>query len=202
MKSLSIIACVMAALLAQQAHAQDKNVRMYKCVDTDGKVYYSDKLNPDCAKRTEMNRQGVVVEKKELPKTGQPTKMNAPTKTSLEMERRDKALLASYTNEEEIDAARDRTLVTPIQGMKTIEAKLEKANLHLSELKKQADALASQQKKLPDRLLEDVNASQKEIANLEGDLAQRKAQSDSIRLKYEGEKKRFRELKGFEQPNQ
>jgi hypothetical protein len=202
MKPIGIVACVLAAFLAQPLQAQDKSVRMYKCVDNDGKVYYSDKLNPDCAKRTEMNRHGVIVEKKETPKTGQPAKMNAPTKTSLEMERRDKALLASYMTEDEIDAARDRSLAIPMQGMKSVEGKLEKTNLQLSELKKQADALASQKKELPARLLEEVNSSQKEMASLEADLAQRKAQSDSIRLKYEAEKKRFRELKGSEQANQ
>jgi hypothetical protein len=104
--------------------------------------------------------------------------------------------MATYTTEEEIDAARDRSLAIPAQGTKTIESKLDKVNLQLTELKKQADALATQKKPLPPHLLEDVNASQKEVSALEADLGQRKAQADAIRAKYEADKRRFRELKG------
>ena len=195
MKQTSILALVIAAMFAKPVDAQDKNLRMYKCVDTDGRVYYSDTMNPACAKGTEMNRQGVPVTKKETPKPAQSVKTNVPTKSEMELERRDKALMASYTSEQEIDAARDRSLAIPIQGMKNVEAKMEKTNRQLSEFKKQADELASQQKQLPARLLEDVSASQKELAALEAELTQRKAQADAIRLKYEADKKRFRELK-------
>ena len=104
--------------------------------------------------------------------------------------------MATYTTEEEIDAARDRSLTIPVQGIKAIESKLDKVNRHLTELKKQADALATQKNTLPAQPLEDVSASQKEVSGLEAELARRKAQSDSIRVKYESDKQRFRELKG------
>jgi hypothetical protein len=202
MKQTNILVFAIAVFFATPVYAQDKNLRMYKCVDTDGKVYYSDKMNPDCAKGTEMNRNGVTVTKKEPPRSAQPVKTNVPTKSSMEIERRDKALLATYTTEQELDAARDRSLAIPLQGLKTVEAKVEKTSAQLTELKKQADTLASQQKQLPARLLEEVSASQKELAVLEADLAQRKAQSDAIRAKFEADKKRFRELKDPGQANQ
>lgn len=199
MKPIVVLTCLIAAALALPAQAQQGNARMYKCIDSAGKVYYSDKMNPDCGQSSELNRQGVVMKKKEVAKPGQPSKAGpaaATSKNSKEQERRDRALMATYTTEEEIDAARDRSLAIPTQGMKTIESKLDKVNRQLTELKKQADALATQKKPLPAHLLEEVNASQKEVPGLEADLAQRKAQSDSIRAKYEAEKQRFRELKG------
>jgi len=199
MKPITVLACLLAALCALPVQAQDKGARMYKCVDAAGKVYYSDKLNPDCAQGTEFNRQGVIMKKKEVAKPAQPSKadpVEATPKNPKDQERRDRALVATYTNEEEIDAARDRSLAIPAQGTKTIESKLEKANGQLTELKKQADALAAQKKPLPAHLLEDVSSSQKEIAALEADLAQRKAQSNAIRAKFEADKQRFRELKG------
>jgi hypothetical protein len=200
MKSMIVVAALILTALAFQAQAAEK-LRMYKCVDPAGKVYYSDKLNPDCGQGTELNRQGVVMKKKEPPKpgAGKPgtAEERAPTdKIAREQERRDRALLATYTTEEEIDAARDRSLAVPAQGTKLSEVKLEKVNAQLTELKKQADALAAQQKPLPAHLLEDVAASQKDIATLEADLAQRKAQSDAIRAKFEVDKSRFRELRG------
>jgi hypothetical protein len=52
----------------------------------------------------------------------------ATPKAAKEQERRDQALIATYTSEEEIDAARDRSLAIPAQGTKSVEAKLEAAN--------------------------------------------------------------------------
>jgi hypothetical protein len=199
MKPITVLACLFTTLLALPAQAQDKGSRMYKCIDSAGKAYYSDKLNPDCAQTSELNRQGVVMpKKKETAKPAQPKAdaAAATPKAAKEQERRDQALIATYTSEEEIDAARDRSLAIPAQGTKAIEAKLETANDQLAALKKEADSLAAQQKPLPAHLLEEVNASQKQIAKLEAEIAQRKAQSDSIRTKYEADKKRFRELKG------
>jgi chromosome segregation ATPase len=192
MKQITVLACLFAAVTALPAQAQDKGAHMYKCVDRAGNVYYSDKMNPDCAQGTELNRQGVTVKKKEIAKSPQP---EAP-KSSAESERRDRSLLATYTTEEEIDAARDRTLAIPLQGTKTAENKLEKIQTQLGELKTQADALATQKKPLPASLLEEVNANQKKISVLEADLAQRKAQLNSIRARYESDKQRFRELQG------
>lgn len=199
MKPIVVLTCLIAALLVLPAQAEQGSARMYKCVDTVGKVYYSDKMNPDCGQNSELNRQGVVVKRKEVTNPGASSRTDpsaATPKSSKEQERRDRALMATYTTEEEIDAARDRSLAIPVQGMKTIESKLDKVNKQLGELKKQADALAAQKKPLPAQLLEDVNANQKQILVLEADLAERKAQSDSIRVKYESDKQRFGELKG------
>ena len=197
MKPIIFPAWLIAAALALPAHAQQGKARMYKCVDGAGKVYYSDKLNPDCGRSSELNRQGIVMPKKQVAKPVQPSTGDpaAAPRNSQEQERRDRALMATYTTEEEIDAARDRSMAVPAQGMKAIESKLSKVNRQLAELKTQADALATQKKPAPPHLLEDMNVRQKEISGLEAELAQRKAQSDSIRAKYETEKQRFRDLK-------
>ena len=199
MKPTAVLACLFTTVLAFPVQAEDKGSRMYKCIDSAGKAYYSDKLNPDCGQTSELNRQGVVMPKKKEAAGPVPPKADtaaATPKAAKEQERRDQALIATYTSEEEIDAARDRSLAIPAQGTKAVEAKLETANDQLAGLKKQADTLAAQQKPLPAHLIEEVSASQKQIAKLEADIAQRKAQSDAIRAKYEADKKRFRELKG------
>ena len=199
MKSMVVLPFVIAIALALPAQAQQAAPRMYKCVDANGKVYYSDKLNPDCAQGSELNRQGVVMPKKKVANPAQRSKddVGVDSKNSQHQERRDRALMATYTTEEEIDAARDRSLAIPAQATKSVESKLDKINGQLTELKNQADALAAQKKPFPSRLLEDVNARHKELARLEADLAQRKVQADSIRAKFEADKLRFRELKGL-----
>lgn len=199
MKPSIALACLLAAALVSPAQAEQEKMRMYKCTDAAGKVYYSDKLNPDCDHGAELNRHGVTMKKREAAKPAQPGK-DAPEVLSprkvREQERRDRALLATYTSEEEIDAARDRSLAIPAQGTKTVEGKLDKATEQLTALKKQAEGLATQKKPLPASLLDEVNARQKEIAVLEAEFAQRKAQANAIKAKFESEKLRFRELKG------
>lgn len=196
MNKTGVVVGILVAVLAVPVLAQTKasTGRMYKCVDEKGKVFYSDSPNSDCGKNTEMNKQGVVIQKVK------PTvaKVQAdPKKTEVATGvRRDRALMATYTTEAEIDAARDRSLQMPNRAIKRVESKLEKTNQELFNLKKQADTLASQQKELPPELLEEVQALQMDVTGLEAELAQKKAGTESIRERYESDKQRFRELKG------
>src|ERR1700741_2682672 len=103
MKTTGVLAGIVTAALALQVQADNKGSRMYKCVDAAGKAYYSDKMNPDCNQSSELNQQGMVIPKKKKPgKAGQPKADPAlpPSKAEKERERRDRALLATYTREE------------------------------------------------------------------------------------------------------
>lgn len=203
MKTLQIaVSLLMACMLAAPALAQKKssgpNARMYKCYDEKGKLFYTDNPRLECNNGQEMTRQGVVVKKGgDKSAAADPVKAGAKKTEPATGARRDRALMATYTTESEIDAARDRSLLIPQQAIKVLDSKLEKSNADLFELKKQADTLASQQKPLPADLLEDVQAKQKQIAVLESDRSQKKAHADSITERFESDKQRFRELKGI-----
>ncbi len=200
-----LVSLTIAAVLAVPAMAQKKpkpggsGPVMYKCVDSRGMAYYSDKLTPECNQVEEMNRQGRVVKKHE---TAKPDVAQKPTadqegarKDSAEKQRRDRALIATYTSEEEIDLARDNSLTIPLQASKTAENRLTKANAQLFDLKTQANALAGKQKAIPPHLLEEIDAKQKEISAIEAELQQKKNFAESIRARYEADKLRYRELK-------
>lgn len=193
-----VLGVLLAASLAMPAFAQQKkpSSRMYKCVDEAGKVHYSDGRDTDCNKGSELNRHGVVVkkpgDKPALPSNARNDSKKVELATG---ERRDRALMATYVTEADIDVARDRSLAIPLQSVKGIEGKLEKANNELLDLKKHADTLASQQKPLPPDLIEDVQIKQKQVAVLETELVQKKANAEAIRARFESDKQRYRELK-------
>jgi hypothetical protein len=200
MKTVRILlAVLLGASLALPAYAQQKkpSSRMYKCVDEAGKVFYSDSPDTDCAKGSVLNRQGVVLKKTGNKPASQPKlAKDDPKRVELaSAERRDRALMATYMTEQDIDAARDRSLAVPLQSIKGIEGKLEKVSNDLFELKKLAETLASQQKPLPQDLIEDVQIKQKQIGVLETELAQKKTNVEAIRGRYESDKQRYRELK-------
>jgi len=201
----TFVSLTIAAALAGPALAQQKPkpgvfpTVVYKCVDDRGKVYYSDKVTPECREIEEMNRQGRVVKKHETLKPGVAPKPAADgmggAKDSAERQRRDRALTATYTSEQEIDVARDRSLAIPLQAVKTAENRLAKVNQQLFELKTQAVRLAGQQKAIPPNLLEEIDVKQKEVSALEAELQQKKSYADSVRARYEADKLRYRELK-------
>jgi capsule polysaccharide export protein KpsE/RkpR len=116
-------------------------------------------------------------------------------KDSEERQRRDRALTATYTSEEEIDLARDRSLAIPLEAIKTAENRQAKANAQLFDLKTQANRLAGQQKAIPPNLLEEIDVKQKEVSALEAELQQKKSYADSVRARYDADKLRYRVLK-------
>jgi hypothetical protein len=195
----SLVSLTIATALAVPALAQQEpkpgatGPVTYKCVDDRGKIYYSDQFTPECGQTQELNRQGRVVKKHETAKPAADGTGGA--KDSAERQRRDRALMATYTSEEEIEVARDRSLAIPLQAVKTAENRLDKANDQLFDLKSQADRLAGQQKAIPPNLLEEIDVKQKEISALEAELQQKKSYAESVRAKYEADKLRYRELK-------
>jgi hypothetical protein len=198
----SLVSLILAAALAGPALAQQKPTPgpvTYKCVDSRGKIYYSDQFTSECGKTQEMNRQGRVVKKQDATKPGPAAKPPAAgtgkAKESLEDQRRDRALTATYTSEEEIDLARDRSLAIPLQAVRTSENRLAKADKLLLDLKSQAERLAGQQKAIPPALLEEIDARQKEVSALEAEVKQKMGYADSVRARFEADKLRYRELK-------
>ena len=172
---------------------------MHKCEDAAGKIYYSDKLTPECVRTSELNRHGVPLERKAA-KTTSSRQLAALDKEKLSPaqsaahQRRDKALMATYTSEKEIDLARDRNLEMPLQAARTVEARHGKSEKELQDLTKQADGYVSRKKPVPAHISEDITRKQSSLTALETELAQKNAQVDAIRAKFDADKQRFREL--------
>jgi hypothetical protein len=94
----------------------------YKWVDEKGVVHYTDKMPPDQVDKatTELSKQGVTVNKTDKAltpeqrraKEQEAERAKEAAKAQEETTRRDRALVASYTSEAEIDLARNRSLQT------------------------------------------------------------------------------------------
>lgn len=204
------VSVVLVSALAGQAWGQQQKPRkpagkpgaavtMQKCIDADGKVYYSDKYIPDCERSSELSRQGITVAPKPATGTaaqGAQKPGAAPTAQSLAQERRDKALVAPYTSEQEIEMARDRNLQSPLQAVKVTETRLGKLDKELEGLQKQADGFTSKKKPVPAHLTEEINSKRSVQSALQSELAQKNTQAEQIRARFEADKLRFRELRG------
>ena len=177
-------------LMASSAYADGKIV---KWVDSNGITHYGDKLPAQEAGRSnsEINNQGIVVKKNTL----SDKKDAVIDQQKLEQERKEKILLASYTNPEEIDLARDRNLQLDQAALQALTQQKINATTRTSRNNKAIEGFQSRKKPLPPHLIDELKLAKTESANVDKQLIQRKLSMEATRKHYAEEKARFIALK-------
>lgn len=177
---------------SSQTVTTPNGTHILKWVDEKGVTHYGDTMpvQDSGRARSEMTKQGIMVNRKPAEQTPE----TAPKKDP-EQDRRDRALLASYTTEQEIDLTRDRNLELAQTNGKALQTNLETAQRQLDANKKQADAYASKKKKVPDDLASDIKNSQEKVDKIQSQLKQNQADMEATRTRFDQDKLRFRELK-------
>lgn len=179
---------------------------LYKWKDEKGRWHYSETLPQQQEYDTlELNRQGRVL--RELDLQRDPNKQRA-TRHKAEREReekqaaalrqRDDALLRTYTDEHEIDDARERNVALPEQAIRGLEKRLSQAEASRQVLHKQKQELEASGDPVPPGLHDDIAAETADIERIQGDIERYRKQIITIRERYDEDKRRFRELKGVE----
>lgn len=174
---------------------------MYRWVDSNGRVQYSDTLPASYQKNgaAELNKQGQVIKR-----TTSAVEREAEAKAKVEQAklkrvnddqaRLDRALTSTYTTEAEIDLARDRALAhhkLAIQGAE-IRAKAVAANLR--ELQARADKISQARRPVPPNLRTQLAQSEKESLELKQTVLKNEEALIKVREKYEADKQRFKVL--------
>lgn len=115
-----------------------------------------------------------------------------------EEERKNRALLATYANEQEIDDRRDRELEQVEAQIRQLDVSLKNVNERRADLEKRRD-VATNDKYLKQHLPELQNDLDKAVAEqrrLEQRIATQEKIKHTIRSRFEEQKERFRTLKG------
>jgi hypothetical protein len=179
---------LLAALLALPLLLPDTaGAQSYRCVGKDGKKYYGQSVPPACLGMPveQLNAQGHVVKKfdaqasadERAKKEAEEVERKKREAISKEEGRRDRALLATYTSEAEIDQARTRALKDNQASIAEIQNKI--ALLH----KKRGEPNAK-----------DKAGLDADLRAQEGLLAVKKKEADSINHRFDDDKKRYAEL--------
>ena len=176
-----------ALIIALAALPFAAEAQSYRCVGTDGKKYYGQNVPPQCAGQPieQLNAQGLVVKKIDAQATAdarakkevEDADRKKREAVSKEEGRRDRALLATYTSDKDIEDARSRALSGNREQVAESEAKI-------AALKKR---LASPAEKNNSSIDIDLKAQ-------EGLLAVKRKEADTINARYDEDKKRFAEL--------
>jgi Domain of unknown function (DUF4124) len=183
----------LVSLLAMSNIAVAEGKKIVKWVDKNGVTQYGDKLPASEAGRNnaEMNTQGMVVKKN----TAADKSNEVLDQQKLEQERKDKILLASYTNAEEIDLARERNLQMDKANIQALTQQKVNVASRSARNNKTAEGFKTRKKPVPAYLSDELKLSKIEIANIDKQLAQRKLSMEATRTRYSEEKARFTALK-------
>jgi chromosome segregation ATPase len=178
--------------------------KFYKWVDEHGQVHYSEVIPPQYRDRAnvEIDRRGRVLrrneafEEKKRQIDEEASRKQVEEKRNTEQGRRDKALLDTYTNEAEIDLARDRTIAFPQQVAESYEPRIRTVKQRVQALRAEKEGLVKAGKPVPVALVSEMAAVEKELGALLAEQQARQTEIEQIRERYSAQKARYRELTG------
>ena len=190
------------ALLPIAAEAQPAS-SSYRCTGKDGKKHYGQTVPPACIGLPveQLNREGMVIRRFDAQasaaerekKAAEDEERKKRESVSKEEGRRNRALLATYTSEKDIDAARVRALKDNEGAVKDIEKRIGGLKTRLAELKKELDFYTGKTKP-PAKLAEDMRSAEFDIQTQEHLMATKQKEVDQINARYDDDKKRYAEL--------
>jgi hypothetical protein len=189
--------------LAAQAQQSQPSQSSFRCVGTDGKKYYGSTIPPQCIGQPveQLNNQGMVIKRidaaasvaERQKKAEEEEERKKRELISKEEGRRNRALLATYTSEKDIDAARARALKENQGAVADIEKRIGGLKTRLAEQKKELDFYSGKNKP-PAKLSQDIQSTEFDIQTQEQLLAAKKKEVDQINARYDDDKKRYVEL--------
>jgi len=195
-------AVLVIALALAFAALRDAHATTYKWTDDKGVVHYSDKMPADAVNRANvvLDSRGMTTKRTEAAptpeqlraKAGDTDKQRQTAREREDQERRDRALIASYTRAEEIDLARNRALAT-------IEGQVQSARVYVAQLTKRQQELL--EKKIAAGNKGAAPAVERELESIDQELlktnelvAVKKQEGVAVASRYESDKLRWREL--------
>lgn len=192
-------AALCAALISVTAEA-----KLYKWVDEKGTTHYGETIPPEYAHRDSQTlEKGRIKERND----GFDAKMKAESredpealKAAKEKQRRDNALLNTYSNEKEIDLARDRNLLQVEARVNSYTTLLKSAETTRADLLKEQEGLTKKGRKIPASLTSDIADAEALVEKRKIELDTNRQEMEAVKARYEADKQRYRELKGIAPP--
>ncbi|MEM9530352.1 MAG: DUF4124 domain-containing protein [Pseudomonadota bacterium] len=179
--------------------------KLYKWVDENGNVFYSDQVPPEQVKRgrEELNEQGVVVSTVDRAKTPEEVAAAAEQlraeQARQEAEekrlREERKLLAQYASEQDIISMRDQRLDAVSSRINLAQSLIDSHSTYLAGLTKRASELESQGLDISAELHDSIEELQSQIAHQEQKIVQWEADKVALRKEFEDELVKFRAVK-------
>ena len=189
-----------AALLLSVGAAQ---ATMYRWVDGNGRVHYSD-TPPTTYRKSggaELSKQGNIIKRTqseaerraEAERAAEQKRIQAQQNKQAQL---DRALTQTYTSEAEIDLARDRALEHHRLAIKGAEIRSKAVEANVAELKARIANIEKAGRPVSPNLKEQLAQASRESLDLKRTILNNEEAMLQVREKYAADKLRFRELTG------
>lgn len=192
---------LMPALLTGTAAQAD---RLFKWVDENGKIHYSDRVPPQHSKteRTEYSGSGRTVKVYERAKTPE-EKAEIARLAAIEEEKRkqaekqavhDRSLLATYSSEEDMLLTHEGKLASIDALIQLTQSRIESTESRLREYAAEAAEFERSGKPVPGVLQEQIRTSRELIVENQQFISRKQVERANIAAKFESDIARYREL--------
>lgn len=197
---------VIISLVSSLAFTAPASAKLFKWVDEHGTTHYGETIPPEYANRSSqtLGKGGQVTNRSEAfdpdrQKTLQEAKekKKADDAAAAEIKRRDNALLNTYSNENEIELSRNRSLQLLNSRVSSFSTMVRSAQESLDMLKKEAEDRQKAGKKVSQSLHDDIASGEARLERLKKDLAQSEQEIATVQARFDADKTRYRELKGI-----
>lgn len=200
-----LLAAAFACALASPAGA----AKLYKWVDENGDIRYSDQIPPNQVKHghSELNPQGVVLSTQEKAKTEAELAAEAKARREAEaraaeearlkriQDHKDQVLLMTFSSEEELELARMDRVEVLESVIQLIHNSIETTQEKLGELQQTAESTyLSQGKEVPGGLAQKIEHFERKIETRNRQLEQKMAEKAKINEKFQLDLARYRQL--------
>ena len=174
----------------------------YRCAGADGKKYYGSAIPMQCAGRlVEALNSGGMVVKRIDPAAAERERLEKQTKegkrpelqsaAERDEERRNRALLATYTSSKEIDDARARALAENAMQAGRFEQRIGELRTRRVRYEKELETYKKEGKGSSQVITDNIKNVDLEIAAQEELLTAKRSEVNGINAKYDEDKKRY-----------
>ena len=193
---------LLPAVLPMMAAAQERVSVTYCCTGDNGRQVCSDVLPKECYGKAyrEINSRGITTRHVDAPLNAEQRafreveikKAKEEEARRLEQTRKNRALLATYSSEQDIDVARDRAIADIQKAIKASQDKL----AELAEQRQMLDNEAEffKKKTMPAPLRTQIRDNDAEMKAQQEAVEAKQKEIDTVRTRYGEDKLRYREL--------
>lgn len=203
-----LFAIVLLALVTGVA-AAPKGGKLYRWVDDEGNVHYSDQIPPEYANqaREQLNEQGITVDSvdaaptpEQLEAAREKAKAEAQARQQKEEQRRRDTLLTNaYGSVADIKRARDQEISALQRTVDMTRAAQDSYRNQLRDYVHRAGDMQRTGRQVPDSLVTHMQEARAKIQERQDYIEQKRAEQATVFAEYEQDIDRFKELTGEEE---
>lgn len=194
-----VISCFILALI----FCPGAEAKLFKWIDEHGNTHYGESIPPEYAakekdlpsnsgkksRNIEIMSPEIIQEKKEVA-----ARKEAARKEMEEKKRHDIMLLNTYSSEEEIDLARDRSVALVNARIESIDILLKSSQNTLNELRKEANLLGMEGKQIPPSLYDDISLAEEKVSGYRLERSRSEEQLLSVISRFDNDKIQYRKI--------